>query len=176
MKLILNFGVALLMVFSVFACSSLGYQSPYYVKLAHQITARTAKKINTQKNLVLIGTGGGMMDDIQMMAMSFNFYQEVDLKTARELIVYAANEYLLAINSNKEIKPYLHDYPFTDKNIEIVICFHPPDGSTVAPGKINIAAARKGRVTYYIDYPEKYTIKPIFEETYEEALQKISSK
>jgi len=57
--------------------------------------------------LIPVGTGG------QMMAMSFDYYQEVDLKTARELIVYDINEYLSVINGNNEIKPYLHEYPFT---------------------------------------------------------------
>ena len=62
-----------------------------------------------------------MMDDIQMMAMSFNYYEEVNLKTARELTIYVINEYLSAINSNKELRPYLHEYPFTAKNVEIRI-------------------------------------------------------
>ena len=43
------------------------------------------------------------MNDIQMMAMSFHFYQEVDLKKARELLVYAINEYLLDINNNASL-------------------------------------------------------------------------
>ena len=108
MKLFFNVGVILFMFSFLFGCSSFGHQSPRYVKLAHEITEKTAKELKMQKNLYLIGTGGQMMDDIQMMAMSFNYYQEVNLKTARELTVHAVNEYLSAINNNKEIKPYLH--------------------------------------------------------------------
>lgn len=94
----------------LFGCSSFGYQSPRYVKLAHEITEKTAKELKAQKNLYLIGTGGQMMDDIKMMAMSFNYYQEVNLKTARELTIYAIDEYLSAINNNnKEVRPYLHE-------------------------------------------------------------------
>jgi hypothetical protein len=55
-----------------------------------------------------------------------------------------------------------------------VVFFYNPDGSKVASGKIKVAAVKQGKVVYYIDYPEKYTLKSIYEETYEEALQAIS--
>jgi len=57
-----------------------------------------------------------------------------------------------------------------------VVFFYNPDGSKVASGKIKVAAVKQGKVVYYIDYPEKYTLKSIYEETYEEALQAISSQ
>jgi hypothetical protein len=171
MKLIFTCGV---MFSFLFGCSSLSYQSPRYVKLAAEITEKTAQKLKGKKNLYLVGTGGGMMNDIQAMHMSFHFYQEVDLKEARELVVYAANEYLLDINNNEEIRPYLHEYPFTAQNVEVVVFFYNPDGSKVASGKIKVAAVKQGKVVYYIDYPEKYTLKSIYEEPYEEALQAIS--
>ena len=176
MKLIFNFGVIIFVFSCSFGCSFFGYQSQDYEKIADKITERSAKKLKAQKGLVLIGTGGQMMHDIQMMAMSFNFYQEVDLSTARKLLIDSVQEYLSDINSNDKIRKYLHNYPFTDKNVEIVIFFHSPDGFKVSPGKINIAAANQGKVTYYIDYPEKHTIKSIYKETYEEASQAVSSQ
>ena len=157
----------------LFGCSSFGYQSPRYVKLAHEITEKTAKKLKAQKNLYLVGTGGQMMDDIQMMAMSFDYYQEVDLKTARELTVHAINEYLSAINNNKEIRPYLHEYPFTAKNVEISIFIYKPDRSKLPPEKIYCIECMNGRLEYYTRSNPRQAI---YEETYEQALQAISSE
>jgi hypothetical protein len=137
MKLFFSIGVILFMFSFLFGCSSFGYQSPRYVKLAHEITEKTAKELKAQKNLYLAGTGAQMMDDIQMMAMSFDYYQEVDLKTGRELIVHVINEYLLAINSNKEIRSYLHEYPFNAKKVEIRIFIYNPDRSELPPEKID---------------------------------------
>lgn len=114
-----------------------------------------------------------MMDDIQMMSMSFFSYQELDLNTARELLIYATNEYLTAINSNVAVRPYLHNYPFTAKNIEVIIFFYKKNGVNVFPGKISIAAANEGKVEYYTNCPDSQVIKSIYEETYEEALQKL---
>lgn len=160
----------------VFGCSTSGGQMPDYEKIADKITEKTAKKLKNQKNLVLIGTGGKMMNDIQAMDMSFNFYQEMDLKSSRELIIYVINEYLSAINSNNEVRPYLHEYPFTAKNIEIDIWFFQPDGTDLPLDKIYYVSAIDGILTYYLDLPETHSRKAINKETYEEALRAISAK
>ena len=173
MKLIFNLGIMMCMLSFIFGCSSFGYQSPRYVKLAHEITEKTAKKLKEQKGFSLAGTGGQMMDDIQMMMMGFNFYKVVDIETARQLLVDSVQEYLSAINSNEKIRPHLHNYPFTAQNVEIVIYFYNPDGSNVPPGKLSIAEANQGKVVYYIDDPEKHTIKSLHEETYEKALKLV---
>ncbi len=173
MKLFFNVGVILFMFSFLFGCSSFGYQSPRYVKLAHEITEKTAKELKAQKNLYLIGTGGQMMDDIQMMAMSFNYYQEVNLKTARELTIYAINEYLSAINNNKEVRPYLHEYPFTAKNVEIRIFVYNPDRSELPLEKIYCIECINGDLEYYTRANPRQAI---YEETYEQASRTISSE
>jgi hypothetical protein len=171
-KLIINLGIMMCMLPFIFGCSSFS-PSPDYEKIADKITEQTAKKLKEQKGLSLAGTGGQMMDDIQMMMMGFNLYNVVDIETARQLLVDSVQEYLSAINSNEEIRPHLHNYPFTAQNVEIVIYFYSPDGSKVPLGEITIAAANQGKVVYYIDDPEKHTIKSLHEETYEEVLKLV---
>jgi hypothetical protein len=145
-------------------------------KLVNLITAKTAKKLEKEKELILIGTGGRMMNDVEMLMMGFQYHTAVDIKTVRKLLIDSVEEYLSEINANEKLRPYLHNYPFTTKNLEIVIYFRNPDGSKVAPDQINVASAQEGNMFYYIDYPEKYTLKAICEETYEEALQSVSFK
>lgn len=177
MKLFFNFGVIFALSCVLFGCSLSGYQLPEYEKIADKITAETAIKLEKEKGLILAGTGGGMMHDIQEMSMAFHFYyKSVDTKTARELLVYSVEEYLSAINSNEKVRPYLHNYPFTSQNVEIVIYFYNPDRSDVSLGKLSIAAAKPRKVVYYIDYPEKHTIKAVYEETYQDALKVVSHK
>jgi len=115
-----------------------------------------------------------MMNDIQVMFMSFNYYQEVDLKEARELIIYAVKEYLTAINDNQEVRPYLHDYPFTAKNVGIDIFFYNSDGSDLSPDKISCAQCSDGKIECYVYSAESFTM--IREESYEEALQAIAAQ
>jgi hypothetical protein len=171
MKLLVISGVLACMLYFLFGHSFSNYRSPRYVYLADEITEKTAHKLEEQKDLYLIGTGGGMIKDIQMMAMSFAFYRKIDLKTARELLVYSTNEYLSDINENEEIRPYLHEYPFTAKNVEICIWIRNPDGSDLSLEKIDYISAINGALSYYIPGPNKYSRQMICEETYEEALK-----
>lgn len=172
----MNIFFLILTFFGVSMCNAYsGCSSGDYEKLANEITDKTAKKLHDEKGLILVGTGGRMMDDIKMMMMSFEFRKVVNIEMARELLVNVIEEYLSEINADKKIRPYLHDYPFTAKNLEIEIVFRNPDGSKVASGKINVASADEGKIFYFVDYPEKHTLKILYEETYDQAIQAISS-
>lgn len=175
MRLFFYIGAVVFMLSFVFGRSSFN-SSLDYEQIADKITEKTAKKLKAQRNLCLVGTGGQMMDDIQMMAMGFYYYQEVNLKTARELILYVINDYLSAINTNEEIRPYLHEHPFTSKNVEIRIWVFEPNGSNPPLDKIHYISAIDGLLSYYLDLPETYSRQAIREESYEEALQAVDAK
>lgn len=146
-----------------------------YEKIADVITAKIAKELRVEKGLRLIGTGGRMMDDIKMMNMGFEFFSPLDITKSRELLLSIIKKYLIAINNNEKIRPYLHEYPFTAKNIEIDIWIRNPDGSSVSLDMIYYISAINGILYYYIDDPEKYSRKTVHQETYEEALKIITS-
>ncbi len=141
-------------------------------KIADRITANTAKKLKKEKNLILISTGRGMVGPISALGMSFDFYQEVDLNAARDLIVFAVNEYLTAINTSQEIRPYLKEYPFPAKRVKIEISVYSPDRRDLPPGKIQYIECINGVVEYsnFSDLSQ-----PIHTETYDEAFSKIHS-
>ena len=175
MKQKIKFRIELITIIFILTCFSCGHRSPHYVKIAHEITNKTAKRLEKEKNLHLIGTGGGMMYDVEMMAMSFQYYQEIDLKTARELVVCAISKYLANINHNSKILPFLHECPFTAKSVEIRIWIYNPDRSKPPSGKIQYISAIDGIIDYYTrDSQESYR-KTIHEETYEEALKLTQS-
>lgn len=176
MKLLFSFCAVLAIVFCGSICSSCGYQELDYEKIADKITEKTARKLQKEKHLFLVGTGGQMMHDIQMMAMSFYFYQEVDLTTARELIVHVITEYLSDINNNEDVRPYLHEYPFTAKNVEIRIWIHKPDRTSPPLDKIYYMSSIDGILHYYLNLPETYSRLSICDETYEEGLKIVNAQ
>ena len=145
----LLFGVLLLFIF-LGSCGAPEHKSPRYVGLAHDITRKTAKKLKKEKGLMPVGTGGQMMHDIQVMTMSFFLYREASLEEVRELMVYAVEEYLSAINSNEEVRPYLHEYPFGPKNVEIRLWLCDTDQSDLPEGKIHYVLVSEGVISYYL--------------------------
>lgn len=168
MKKIFNIGAALIAIV-LLCCGVLYDETPSYVRLANGITTKIAKKLEKERNLYLVGTGGGMMDDVEMMAMSFYMYDEVDLEKARKLLLYIVNSYLEDINTNKDIHPYLHNKPFTAKNIEIRIWFFNSNRERLSPEKIFHVSALEGKLSYYIRGLEEGTRQSVCKETYEEA-------
>ena len=144
--------------------------------MADKITRATAKKLEEEQHLKLIGIGGGMMDNVRMMAMSFSFNREITLEEGRELLVVSVEEYLKAVNSNEKIRPYLANYPFDLQNIEIRIFIQNPDRSDLPPGKICAMQAAKGFLDYDSRDPSTNQFTEIHRETFEEALQKLGSK
>ncbi len=151
------------------ACTSLSYEISEDEKIVNKITSETARKLKREKKLYLVGTGGRMMHEVEMMYMGFDFFKEINLNEARELLIYAINEYLYAINNNEEIRQYLITYPFTAKNVEIGIWVRKPDGDLPDLDKIYYISAIDGVLSYYLDLPETYSRQLIWEETFAEA-------
>ncbi len=171
MKRFLNFLLVLLIISLYFGCNSMTYKLSDDEKIANQITQETAKKLKEKKNLILIGTGGQMMHEIEMLAMSFNYYQEVNLEQARELLICAINEYLSDINNNQDVRHYLHEYPFTSKNVEIRIFIYGPDRKKLPSDKIGYISSIDGVLEYYTRADDDH---PVCKETYAEALSEIA--
>jgi len=147
-----------------------------YEKIADRITGRTMLKIEKETKLIFVGFGGGAMHNIRLLSMSFDYYQEVDLDQARELLLYAVDTYLEEINKDQEVRPYLITYPFTAANVEIQIFFYQPDRRDLGPGKIYYSSAIDGIFDFYIPGKEQYSRETFSEETYEEAKQRVAMK
>ena len=112
------------------------------------------------------------MNEIQMLALAFDYYQPVSLEEARELLVYAVDEFVAAINADEKIRPYLGNYPFQPKNVEIRLFIHNRDGHNVKPGDLYVVTAVNGQLNYKID--DKPYLKTIHKESYEAAVAELA--
>ena len=145
-------------------------------RISDKITAEVAKKIKEEIGLSLMGTGGGMMRQIHTLAMSFQCYDHLTIDQARELLVYCSEKYLYEINSNEQIRPYLQNYPFKVKNIEIRIFVYKSSEHPVPPGGLSVVTAVNGLLEYETSQPHPPRLKTIHEETYEQALRILSER
>ncbi len=148
--------------------------APSKMSLVNEVTNKTIIKLKAENALRACGVGSGMMDQIRMLAISFYYYNEVDINEARNLVVTACLEYLNAINSNKEIRQYLQNYPFEPKNIRIAIYITKPDGSDPDSGNLSIVTLSDGVLYYSVDRPGTMQLNTIFKETFEEAQEKVN--
>ena len=140
---------------------------------ANEVRNKTILQLKQERNLHAIGVGSGMMNQIRMLALSFVYYKEIDIETAREILVSASDLFLENINSYEKIHPFLENYPFTTKNIEIAIFLLKPDGSKPSGGNLTVISITNGILSYKTDHPDDGRLTRIYEETYEEASSKI---
>ncbi len=114
----------LLMAILPLQCSCVSpYQcdEPIYGGMADNITTQTTNILTKRHNMCLVGFGGGYIDHVNMLALSFDVCRPLTLETARELIIDSVEEFLFQINSNEAIRPYLKKHPFTSAEVEVSI-------------------------------------------------------
>ena len=110
------------------------------------------------------------------MHCGFDYYNEIDVAEARELLMTAGNLYLREINDNEKIRPYLANYPFKPENIQIAIFLENPNGSKTASEKLSIITMKEGVLRYDIGVLDsRNALITICEETYDEAAAKLGT-
>lgn len=143
---------------------------------ASEVIRKTMIQLKKEKELYPFGTAGCMPNQIKMLGFSFRYYKPVDINKARELLTYSALLFLNEINETEAIRPYLENYPFNPKNIEITIYLHNPDGSEPALEDLTIVKVLGGNLKYLIKNLENNRFTTVYQETFEEAVAKLPEK
>jgi hypothetical protein len=76
--------------------------------LINEVTNQTFIQLKMEKGLYPFGTGGGGgVNQIRMLALSFRYYKEIEIEEARELLMAAGTLFLKNINSTdlRSIEP-----------------------------------------------------------------------
>ena len=142
-------------------------------RIVNQIRSRSAKFIEKEKGLKPCGTGAQMMYEVKMLALAFVYNKPIDIEEGRELAVYAAETFVSLINKDERIHPYLYNYPFEPKNIEIEIYIKNPNYSSVDRGKLCLVSVANGYCQYEIRDDLTGRLKTMLKETFVEAKEKI---
>lgn len=139
------------------------------VKLASAIRSQVAQKLMLERGLIPCGFGGGAIEQIEFLALSFYFRQPLSIGEGRDLVVIAVHELLDAVNSNTEIRPYLDSYPFSAKNIEIVIFVQDVKGHLLSTSAADIFGCYEGVCRYKTVNTQCNALHILLEETFMEA-------
>ena len=166
--------------------------APYliYVK---EIINSFVKEVKKEYKLECVGSGGSMPYDVCSITVLLSIDKRANINEARKLGLIITRKLINKINSHEKIRPYLHQYPFTDNNVWVSISFRNPkkgthflDGSVATAGflegdvfyttakihKIHDPGLICGKTGKYLRPPkevEDETLVTILKETYEEA-------
>ena len=170
----MKYFLAIIMLFSTIYLSKC-FGAVDYEKLANKITNQTIKHLSTEKNLLCIGRGGGMMGLLWHKLLAFHYYRPVTLEEARNLIIYATESYRKDINASKEIRSYLIEYPFPPSRFNMAIYFFKDRSlATVEYDQITYVSVNDEIIEYILGHEAKQSI--AHRETYAEALKIVQEK
>lgn len=126
-----------------------------------------AKKYNLSPS----GIGGGKDGKFWLLTILFSAQRNINQSEARKLILDCVDEFLLNINSNEDIKPYLQNVPSTPQNVDLSIFFQQEDGRETFYPYIGVVGCNQGTIIYATNSKERrYHYESYITETYEEAL------
>lgn len=155
--------------FFVFALCC-AFSEPKYCKLSDRIFVPYNKELKAQKRLYLVGSGGAMMDDIQKVNAHYTSFERLTVEQARRLYVEVAEGYLCRYNQNEQIRPYLHNYPFTIDNVDVMIGFENEQRQHMDQGFVALMYVSKNHRLLYRGYDhERRSFTDLYEEPYETA-------
>jgi hypothetical protein len=146
-----------------------------HADIAREIRGKVARKLSKKHQMDCIGVGGGMMDSVYMIGLTFQIYHIMDQAEARERIVDCVEEILNAINGNQEIRPYLKNYPFTTKNLQVAISVKQSDGRDVFDPDFEMVFIFESDDIDYctVDSANTRRYKNQYRESYKEALAMV---
>ncbi len=150
-----------------------------YIKYAKEIINPFIEDCEKKYQLDCIGTGGKFSQNVAEIEISFIAYRKGSIEEARTLEVTMVEKILGQINAHEKIRPFLNNYPFKPKNIDISIAFHKEDNSRYTDKSVSFIFLSHDKLFYSSEDPKTGKLVDIMEEPYEEALKivnKSSSK
>ena len=144
-------------------------------KQVNSILGKTADIIEEKYPLTCVGAGSSMPGLIvKGFRLCFTTKNRLTKEELRHLVIQCTLELLYQININTEIRSALEIYPFTEKNVQILIFNHDKQGNRSYAPDISNAQLFCGHLEYSsVDPIDTYRYESVTKETYTEALEKV---
>ncbi|MCB1114726.1 MAG: hypothetical protein KDK62_08215 [Chlamydiia bacterium] len=142
---------------------------PHYIKLSDKIVKSYKKDIQKKYGLHATGGGGGFIDAINVVSITVVSEKPSNLADSRKQYVELVTDLLYRYNHSEEVRPFLGNYPFTAKNVRILVIYN-SDPNIEVEDRVFTANMRDGLVSYgvknqYMPAPDDHIREP-FEEAY----------
>lgn len=141
-------------------------------KAANNVMSAHAEDMFKQYGLKVNGAGGAMLTNIKSLLLNFegrgHYY---NLEETGRVYVNCVEGFIAKINSDEDIREYLHQYPVSLKNIELRIRFTDPETYKLDSRFVSFVYLVNGKIFYEVDDPDSPDFKRLHQEPYEEALR-----
>lgn len=173
--------IALIFAFAFLFCLTSCHKETYQIseceKAVNQIVNQGFLILKERHQMIPVGDTVAMPGRIvKFFGLEFKIHGPLEKEKLRSILIDSAHELLSIINKNEDIQSCLETYPFTIKNIEIVLFIIDSNRRNLHHPYIGIAQISKGELKYLTldekdDIPLTVTEQ---RENYKDALSKLS--
>jgi len=134
------------------------------------------ENIEAKYPLKCIGVTWGMYGGVlELAGPRFITYELMDASITRQMIVELSKDLIERINSSKELRHCLKNFPFTYENVNIAIGYR-YEYVKNKPDALIYAFSKKGKISYFVTDPETKKYKIVLRETLEEAVAQVKNQ
>lgn len=169
---ILLFVIIPLLACLIYSCSRPSVEQRESFALINSYSKELAKT----KSLFMIGKGGSFYDRIKILDIVCMYDEQLDLDSARRLIVPGVEGFIRKINNSAKLKSYLHHYPFSCQDVKFGIIFNYPEDGLTVNDKVASVNAKNGYIFYHYYDTQVQQLKLLHKETFEEALKIVTQE
>lgn len=144
-----------------------------YIKMSDAIVSQYLKTI--PRAIEVVGIGGSYTGELRYVRTAFKIKAKVDPSQARNLIVPEVKKIMNLFDANKEIRPYLHNFPFTYRNVSYSLSFRDKRGEYYTDGSVAFACIFKDGISYAVHNPITNQFEDILVESWDEAVKKYEA-
>ncbi len=161
----------LVFAFLLTSCNGQNHNKSYYVG---KIQKKVSKELRKEYGLESCCFGSKMLEEIEMISISFILYRSISKGEARNILVNSVEKVIEYVNSNEEIQPYLANIPFGPQNVVIIITIYDENGKRLYHPSLSNASSSIGRIFYRTNDPESnFGYKDVTTETFDQAKKLI---
>lgn len=121
------------------------------------------------------GSGGSFTGEVRYAHPVITIREKVNIDEARNILITESKKLMSLFNANKQIRPYLHDFPVTYKNICFSFGFEDKQGKEHVDGSVVHAFVTNKGVFYSKCNPETQQLELILTESWDEAEKKYEA-
>lgn len=141
-------------------------------QLADEEVGVFVKEIRATDGLELMGYGGGFLDRVNSISLTFYSPVQPTVDEARWMFFSVADRFLDRVNCSEALRPHLANYPFTIfNNLDLMIVFKASQDrvSAVSMGKI-ITGIPRELVMFTTRNPATQQLEMMHEELFQDSL------
>jgi len=137
-----------------------------------KIIAKVSKNLKKEKKLNLGVIGSRNKKEYYVRVLGFQYFNKLTIDEMRELLIYLVKLFIENFNASEKFLSYVKT-PYEVKNFEITVYLYDKNGYDLQPTDLSIGKLYNNKLIYSTSNREDYSITKIYEETYEEALEKL---